>query len=62
MGTLTVTLVRSTIGCNPQQREAIRGLGLRKIGLSRTLENTPATRGLIKSVLHLIQVEESVEG
>jgi len=34
------------------------GLGLRRIGRSRTLENTPAVRGMVKSVLHLVEVEE----
>jgi large subunit ribosomal protein L30 len=34
------------------------GLGLRRIGRSRVLENTPAVRGMIKSVIHLVTVEE----
>jgi large subunit ribosomal protein L30 len=59
---LKVTLTRSTIGCSERQRNAIRGLGLRKIGVSRDVENTPAIRGLIKSVIHLIQVEGPSEG
>jgi len=56
--TITVTLLRSTIGCDAAQRATIRGLGLRKIGSSRALENTPAVRGMIKSVIHLLSVEE----
>lgn len=59
---LKVTLTRSTIGCSERQRTAIRGLGLRKIGVSRDVENTPAVRGLIKSVIHLLQVEGPSEG
>ena len=62
VGMLKVTLMRSTIGCSEHQRLAIRGLGLRKIGVSRELENTPGVRGMIKSVIHLIQVEGPSEG
>lgn len=58
MSTLKVTLAKSIIGCTQPQRATLQGLGLRRIGRSRVLENTPAVRGMIKSVLHLIQVEE----
>jgi large subunit ribosomal protein L30 len=58
MSRLKVTLSRSTIGCTERQQATLMGLGLRRIGRSRTLENTPAVRGMIKSVLHLVQVEE----
>jgi large subunit ribosomal protein L30 len=55
---LKVTLTRSSIGCTEQQRATLRGLGLRRIGGARALENTPSVRGMIKSVLHLVKVEE----
>ena len=55
---LKVTLKRSVIGSTKDQRDTVVGLGLRKINHSKTLENTPAVRGMIKKVLHLIQVEE----
>jgi large subunit ribosomal protein L30 len=55
---LKLTLRHSTIGCTPEQRLHIRGLGLRKIGQVRELENTPAVRGMVKKVLHLVDVEE----
>lgn len=58
MTQLKITLRHSTIGCTPAQRLNIRGLGLRKIGQSRELENTPAVRGMVKKVLHLVHVEE----
>ena len=61
MSRLKVTLVHSAIGRPDSQLEHLKGLGLRRIGQSRTLENTPSVRGLVKKVLHLIQVEE-VEG
>jgi large subunit ribosomal protein L30 len=55
---LKVTLRRSTIGTTEKQRATIRGLGLKQLHQSRVLENTPAIRGMIKKVLHLIDVEE----
>ena len=55
---LKVTLKRSVIGSTKVQRDTVVGLGLRKINQSSTLENTPAVRGMIKKVLHLILVEE----
>ena len=58
---LKVTLHTSTIGSTDRQEACIRGLGLRKIGSSRTLENTPAVRGMVKKVLHLVNVEEVQE-
>ncbi|HND28488.1 MAG TPA: 50S ribosomal protein L30 [Myxococcota bacterium] len=61
MANLKVTLLRSTIGCAERVRATVRGLGLRKVGSSRELENTPAVRGMIKSVLHLVQVEENIQ-
>jgi large subunit ribosomal protein L30 len=61
MPRLKVTLKHSTIACSDNQRLNVMGLGLRKVGASRILENTPAVRGMVKKVLHLVQVEE-VEG
>lgn len=58
MTRLKVTLSRSSIGTTERQLATLKGLGLRRIGRSRVLENTPAVRGMIKSVLHLVQVEE----
>jgi len=59
MAKLKVTLEKSSIGCTKRVRDTIKGLGLRRIGGSRELINTPAVRGMIKSVLHLVKVEES---
>jgi len=55
---LKITLRHSTIGCTPNQVLNVVGLGLRKIGQSRELENTPAVRGMVRKVLHLVDVEE----
>jgi len=55
---LKVTLKRSTIGSTERQRATVRGLGLRKPLDSRVLDNTPAIRGMVKNVLHLVDVSE----
>lgn len=54
--TITVRYKVSTIGCPKDQIDTVRGLGLRKIRDERTLENTPAVRGMIKKVIHLVEV------
>ncbi len=53
---ITVRYKRSTIGCPKDQVDTVRGLGLRRIRDERTLENTPAVRGMIKKVIHLVEV------
>lgn len=55
---ITVKLKKSTISCTEKQKANVRGLGLRKTGTSRTLENTPAVRGMIKKVIHLLEITE----
>lgn len=54
--TIKITQVRSQIGGTRRQRESLRGLGLRGIGWSATVQDTPAVRGLIGKVAHLVQV------
>jgi large subunit ribosomal protein L30 len=58
MAKIKVWLVRSTIGVKPKQRATIRCLGLRKIGSSREHEMIPAILGMIRTVSHLITIEE----
>jgi large subunit ribosomal protein L30 len=58
MSTITVKLKKSTISCTEKQKANVRGLGLRKTGTSRTLENTPCVRGMIKKVIHLLEIVE----
>jgi large subunit ribosomal protein L30 len=53
---ITVKFKRSTIGCPQDQIDTVRGLGLRRLQEERTLENTPAVRGMIKKVIHLVEV------
>jgi large subunit ribosomal protein L30 len=54
--TITVRLKRGMIACNPNQRATVNGLGLKNREQVRTLENTPSVRGMIKKVLHLVEV------
>lgn len=53
-----VTLKRSLIGVRKKQKDAIRCLGLRKINGTRVFKDTPALRGQIRVVQHLVSVEE----
>lgn len=54
---LTVTQVRSGAGALPKQRLALKGLGLRRIGNVRQVQDTPSIRGLLRAVHHLVTVE-----
>lgn len=54
---LRVTQTGSPIGRPADQRETLIGLGLNKRHRSRELEDTPAVRGMIEKVKHLVRVE-----
>ena len=54
--TLTVKLVRSVAGTMQSHRDTVRGLGLRKLNSTRTLEDTAAVRGMINKVSYLVKV------
>lgn len=58
MSTITIKLKKSVISCTEKQKANVRGLGLRKTGSVKTLENTPAVRGMIKKVIHLLDIVE----
>ena len=55
---LKVTQVRSEIGRMDKQRRVLKGLGLRGMNSEVVVDNTPSFRGMVKKVLHLVQVEE----
>jgi large subunit ribosomal protein L30 len=57
-GRVKVTLVRSVIGFERGQREVIKGLGLRRIRHTVELADTPAIRGMIHKVRHVVTVEQ----
>lgn len=53
---ITFRLKKGLMRCTSEQRLTIKGLGLkRRMGVS-TLENTPAVRGMIKKVIHLVEI------
>jgi large subunit ribosomal protein L30 len=55
---IRVRMVRSLAGTTPKQRQNMHGLGLKKIRQERELVDTPATRGMIRVVRHLVEVVE----
>jgi large subunit ribosomal protein L30 len=58
MAALVVTQVKSANGGSRRQQEALRTLGLGKIGRSSEREDHPTVRGLIRSVEHLVEVRD----
>lgn len=58
MAQLKITQVRSTIGGRQNQKDTLRTLGLRRIGQSVVRENRPEVRGAVRTVAHLVTVEE----
>jgi large subunit ribosomal protein L30 len=58
MTKLKVTLKKSLIGSTERQRATVVGLGLKRIRQERVLNNTPAIRGMIKQIIHLVDVSE----
>ena len=56
--TVTVTQTGSPIGRRSDQRATLVGLGLNKMHRTRTLEDTPSVRGMIRKVSHLVKVAE----
>lgn len=55
---LTVRQTGSPIRRPADQRRTLVGLGLNKIGRTRTLEDTPAVRGMIAKVSHMVEIVE----
>ena len=55
---IKIKLKKSTIACTEKQKACVKGLGLRKVGAVRVLENTPCVRGMVKKVIHMIDVLE----
>ena len=58
MSTITIKLKKSSISCTEKQKANVRGLGLRKVGSTKTLENTPSVRGMIKKIIHMVEIVE----
>ena len=54
-----VTQVKSAIGYDKRQRAHLRGLGIRRMHHTVEVEDTPAVRGMINKIPHLLKVEEA---
>lgn len=57
--TLTVEQIGSPLRRPKDQRDTLIGLGLNKMHKRRTLEDTPAVRGMIKKVSHMVRIIEN---
>ena len=55
-GTLKIKMIGSVIGCPDKQRETVRGLGVRRLNQVVERVDTPAVRGMVKKVPHLVAI------
>ncbi len=58
MSTLKITQRRSRNGSDKRQRDTLRSLGLRRIGHTVQVNDSPQARGMISKVRHLVEVSE----
>ena len=56
---MKVTQVRSSNGADRRQRETLRSLGLRRIGHTVEVKDTPQARGMVHRVRHLVKIEQA---
>ena len=54
---IKVKLIRSWIGCSPKQRRVLAALGLKRPGRVKSFTDSPALRGMIAAVPHMLEVE-----
>jgi large subunit ribosomal protein L30 len=59
MSTVKLTQRKSRNGCDQRQRDTLRSLGLRRIGQSVEVNDTPQVRGMIAKVAHLVEVQDA---
>ena len=57
-GRLKIKQIGSVIGCTDQQRANVRGLGLRRMHQVVERQDTPAVRGMVNKVPHLVAIVE----
>lgn len=58
MAKLRITYSRSAIGYNEKQKATVKALGFRKLYQTVEHEDTPAIRGMVEKISHLVTVEE----
>ena len=56
---MKVTQVRSTNGADRKQRDTLRSLGLRRIGHTVEVKDTPQARGMLHKVRHLVRIDDA---
>ncbi len=61
MSYLKIKWVKSAIGRTQDQRDTIRSLGFRKLQQEKVMKNTPEIRGMVKKVIHLLEIVEDVK-
>ena len=57
--TIRITLKKSLIGSKAKHRATVRGLGLRRLNHTVEREDTPQIRGMVRSVDHLVEIEDA---
>ena len=55
-GTIKVKMIGSVIGCTDRQRATVRGLGLRRLNQVVERKDTPAVRGMVNKIPHLVAI------
>ena len=55
-GTIRVRMIGSVIGCTDRQRATVRGLGLRRLNQVVERKDTPAVRGMVNKIPHLVEI------
>ena len=58
MAELSVTQRRSSNGANAKQLDTLRSLGLRRIGHTVEVKDTPQSRGMVHRVRHLVRIDD----
>jgi large subunit ribosomal protein L30 len=56
---MKITQVKSKNGSDKRQLDTLRSLGLRRIGQTVEVQDTPQARGMVHRVRHLVRIEES---
>lgn len=56
---ITIKLVRSPIGYTERQKRTVAALGLKRVNQTISQADTPAVRGMVASVSHLVEIQEA---
>jgi large subunit ribosomal protein L30 len=57
---LKIKWIKSAIGRTKDQRDTIKSLGFKKLYEEKVVKNTPEIRGMVKKVMHLLEIVEDV--